>query len=415
MLKKWYTYVNGKTLYTNSLNLMINTGVLSISGFLFWLLAARLYTPNEIGIATTLFSAILMISGISTFGLNAGLLRYIPQSKSFEKRFNSSIILASILSLVFAFLYLVFLPFFSPNLVFIRSGAGIILSFFLFTIVATVNELLESVFLALKKTTSILQKTISYSVIKLVFPFFLISFGAYGIVLSIFVSMTIALFIGFAMLYSITQYRFKSQFSKHDISDMATYSFGSFISAQISNIPIYVLPILITAKISAAQTAFYFIAASIANFLFIIPKVVTQNLLVESSHDEKHMKSHVFHTSIIIISLFVPLSLFIIFFGQTILTFFGNSYSNEGFALLRLLTVAALFGCINTIYGTIFAVKKQVKLLVTTNALYSGIVLFGTFFYLAQGIISIGYVSIVAQIVLLFVNINLFRSKNSFN
>ncbi len=400
-----------RALYKNSFYLMINTGVLAISGFVFWLLVARVYTPHEIGIATTLFSAILMISGISIFGLNAGLLRYIPKSKSFHKRFNSSIILVSVWGSILSGIYLAILPLISHDLTFIRSNSFFIVSFILFTIISTISELLESVFLALKKTPYILQKNGIFSILKLVLPFLFISLGAYGIISSIFISSAFAVFIGFILLYKETSYRFHPQFSAKDISDMATYSFGSFISAQMSNLPLYLLPIIITAKLSVIQTAYYFIAASIASFLYVIPKIVTQNLLVEGSHDEKNVKSHILHSGIIIFSLFIPLAFGIIFFGQYILSLFGKNYSQEGFMLLRLLTVSSFFACFNAVFGTIYAIKKQVKLLILANTTYSAILLLYAFYFLPNGLITIGYASIIAQIVVLIVNSGIITYK----
>src|SRR6185369_10617358 len=148
MIKKFYTQIMGRTLYKNSLYLMINSAVLAFSGFLFWLLVARIYSPQEVGIATTLFSAILMISGISTLGLNAGLLRFIPKSKSFHKRLNSSIILATGAGIILASIYITILPLISYDLVFIRGNVFIIFAFIMFTFFSGVNELLDSVFIA---------------------------------------------------------------------------------------------------------------------------------------------------------------------------------------------------------------------------------------------------------------------------
>jgi O-antigen/teichoic acid export membrane protein len=411
MIIKLYRQIMGRTLYKNSLYLMLNSGMLAFSGFLFWLVAARIYNPYEIGIATTLFSAILMISGISMLGLNSGLLRYIPKSNSFDKRCNSSIIIISIGSIFFAGIYLILLPFISQDLLFVRENVFLIALFTLFTITNGINEIIDSIFLALKKTVHIVQKNVSSSIVKLVLPLVLISFGAFGIVSSLFISVGIGLLIGFVLLYKTTPYQFTFRFSKSDVSDMATYSFGTFLSGQISNIPMYLLPILITAKLSVTQTAYYFIAASIANFMFFIPKVVTQNLLVEASHDEKKLKSHLMHSAIIIFSNLLPLTIGILFFGHYILSLFGKTYSQEGFHLLQLLTGASLLGSINALFGTILAVKKQVKVLILTNAVYSITMLLATYMFLSKGIVYVGYATIFAQILLVVVNAGILQYK----
>jgi len=52
------------------------------SGFFFWIFAARLYAPEDVGLGSALISALISAMGLlcmlSMLGFNIGLIRYIP-------------------------------------------------------------------------------------------------------------------------------------------------------------------------------------------------------------------------------------------------------------------------------------------------------------------------------------------------
>ena len=66
------------SLYRNSIYLMISTLIMSVLGFVFWMVASRLYSADSIGLATAIISVMGLIVGLSVLGLNAGIIRYLP-------------------------------------------------------------------------------------------------------------------------------------------------------------------------------------------------------------------------------------------------------------------------------------------------------------------------------------------------
>src|SRR5437773_4097092 len=69
-------FLQENTLYKNSLYVMASNMVLIGSGFLFWIIAARLYGAAQIGIATSLYSLLTLLSTLSLLGFNSGLMRF---------------------------------------------------------------------------------------------------------------------------------------------------------------------------------------------------------------------------------------------------------------------------------------------------------------------------------------------------
>src|SRR3954468_12668177 len=68
------------SLLRNSFFLLATTGLNSGSGFAFWLIVAHLFAPEEVGRATTLLSAVALLSYFALMGLNSTLVRRLPST-----------------------------------------------------------------------------------------------------------------------------------------------------------------------------------------------------------------------------------------------------------------------------------------------------------------------------------------------
>ena len=69
------------SLYRNAIYLMMATAVSSIFGLAFWVVATRwLYEPEDIGLASAVISAIMLLALLATLGLDYALIRFLPNS-----------------------------------------------------------------------------------------------------------------------------------------------------------------------------------------------------------------------------------------------------------------------------------------------------------------------------------------------
>src|SRR5579859_2991335 len=64
----------GWSLMRNSVFIMGTTIATSGLGYLYWLVAAHAFTAYEVGVASTLISAMILISSLSNLGLGATLI-----------------------------------------------------------------------------------------------------------------------------------------------------------------------------------------------------------------------------------------------------------------------------------------------------------------------------------------------------
>ena len=65
-------------LYREGYALVLNSGLVSLFGVLYWLLAAHYYSPHVLGLNSAAISAMMFLAGVSQLNLMSALMRFIP-------------------------------------------------------------------------------------------------------------------------------------------------------------------------------------------------------------------------------------------------------------------------------------------------------------------------------------------------
>jgi O-antigen/teichoic acid export membrane protein len=384
-------------LYRNSLFNMASTFILGGLGFVFWIIIARLYKTESVGIATTLISIMTLLSSFTILGLNVSLNRFLPKSPSKNELINSSFVIVTSVTILASALFLFGLPLFSPQLLFLRSNIFYSISFIAFVIFCSWNILVESIFMAFRAAGNILIKNSVISILKLMLPFALIALGAYGIF-----SSTAAAF-AFGVLISITilivKFKIRPSISVNIplIKETSAYSFANYMADFMFNMPALILPIIILNVLSAKYVAYYYIASMIQNILLIIPTATSQALLTEGSYNEDELKKHVKKAITTIFVILVPATFIIVFAGNIFLRFFGKNYATEAFGFLQIYSVSTLFTALLLLSNAIMNVRHQIKALIFANVIASILTLWLSYAFISGKLVGIGWGWILGQ------------------
>src|SRR5437764_12178959 len=73
LLRRW-----GDPQHRDGLALVLSSGISSVVGLLYWVVAARLFLPEEVGVNTTLISTMTLLGITSQLNLGSALLRFVP-------------------------------------------------------------------------------------------------------------------------------------------------------------------------------------------------------------------------------------------------------------------------------------------------------------------------------------------------
>ena len=411
-ISKYIYIIRNDSLYRNSIYLMSSTAVMTIIGFFFWIISARFYTSEQVGIGTTLISIITLVSGFSFLGLGTGLIRYLPTSNRKDKKINTAFTLVMIMSLVVSLIYLTFMKTFSPKLLFVKENVFFAILFVVFALFTSLNNLSESVFVAYRSSKFILIKNTAFSITKLILPIFLIALGGYGIFLSQGIAIIIAFAISTTILILVFKYKPKLIIDFDVVKKMTRLSLGNYFAGLIVIAPTTIIPILITNILGAKFSAYFYMDMMIANVLYIIPTSTTTSLFAEGSYNEKELRMHLKKAIKIISIIIIPAILITFFFGDFFLLVFGREYSTEGFVLLRYLAASGIFITINAIGVTIINIKHKIGLLILICFINAAIILSISIILLRTnyfGVVGVGIGWLTGQGITSLIYLGLFK------
>ena len=65
-------------LYINSIFLIVSSLLNAVTGFIFWIIATRLYSAEDVGLASGIISAAMLLHLFSLMSLEFSLAHYLP-------------------------------------------------------------------------------------------------------------------------------------------------------------------------------------------------------------------------------------------------------------------------------------------------------------------------------------------------
>ncbi len=352
-------------LHRNSLYLMLNSGVTAGLGFVFWLVAARVYSTEEVGLSSALISAVTLLAFIASLGLSYGLIRFLPEvGERRQGMINSCLNLVALVSLVASLIFLVGLPLWSPAFLVIRSKFASVAAFVGFVIAWGLYSTLTNIFVSFRRAEYTLASGVVCSLLKVAGVATLgLWFGDLGIFASWGIATLFALVIGFWWFLPrlLPGYSPQLTLQKQVSNEMLHYSFANYISSTLWNAPQLILPIMIVNLLNTAANAYFFIAWSVASLLLAIPLATSTSLFAEGSYKMESAGQDLLRSLKLTVVLFLPSVLLTLALSNRVLLLFGREYASSGTGLLWLLAWAALPASINLLYIGAARVLKRLK------------------------------------------------------
>jgi len=76
-------------LYRNSLYLIFNSLIMALFGFVFWSIAAKQFSSEDVGLATAVISAVSLVANLSLLGFNVSILKFKDKSLNYTAYYKS--------------------------------------------------------------------------------------------------------------------------------------------------------------------------------------------------------------------------------------------------------------------------------------------------------------------------------------
>jgi O-antigen/teichoic acid export membrane protein len=397
-------YLFHTPLYSNAIYLILANLANALFGFVFWIIAARLYTAEAVGVASAILSAASLLTILSSLGLGYGLIRFLKSSNNPANLINSSFTLTGLLSLAVAGIFIIGLGVWSPGLSILRENPLFLVVFLLLVVMSVLTGLMDQAMMAERKAGFIFVRSLVFNILRLSLPVLLVVFSqSFGIFGSWSAATFIALLVCLFLLLPRAQHGYHPFFKidRKAVSEILHFSFLNYLSDLFWFIPGLVLPIIVVNLSGAENNAYFYIAWTMSGILTMIPTAITTSMFAEGANDEAQLKIHVRRSLKMVAILLIPAVIVVWFLGHIFLHLFGGLYAENSATLLRWLAIASLPLAINLFYFNIKRVQKKVKPVILLTALMAIIVVLASYLLLPRlGINGIGIAWLAGQSVI---------------
>ena len=359
----------------NSAYLALAVATMSFLGFVAWLVNARLFTPEAIGEATSLISAMSLIAYMSLLGFNATLVRFLPTAERPKELIDTALTLCCLAGAVIGGLYVISLPVIAPQLSFITHNLLYTISFVVLAACSALNVLTDAVFIAFRQARyNFLVDGLIQGSSKVLLPFLLVALGAFGVFASSGIAMGLAVVASLYFMRRALSHRYTPTIRRSVVREAFSFSAASYVSSVFNLLPLLVVPMIVLDRNGAAAAGYYFVAFQLANLLYSLALTATETLVAEASRAGSHLRSLALRSFLLIEGVSIAGALIIAGSGHFILLLFGHQYSAHATSALLALAAGAPASALNAWASGLLKVSQQYKAMVISNVVYCAVI-----------------------------------------
>lgn len=383
----------------NSFFMMASMVTTAGLGFLFWGLVAHLYSTERVGLATSLVSAISLISYLGLLGFNNTVVRFQATGAARNSQVTIALGITAAACVAFGLVYLTALPWISPRLLFVRQDKWFAVAFVLFCGCAGVNLLTDSVFVAARiPQYNLLVDGIIQSLTKLAMPIFLVTLGAAGIVTASGVGYAVAVIASLVAMRLRLGFRIDVRTRGTRLREQARFSLASYVSALLNLVPLLALPSIALQDLGPNAAADYFMAFQIANMLNTAGHSIASAMFTEVSHDPARMSESLRRAARLMVAVVVPASAVVILGGGIALAAFGPDYARDARSVLSILAGGAVAVAFNTWSSYAVQLAGRLRPLVASNAVFAVVTIGLAAYWGRHGLAWLGWAWVVGNL-----------------
>ncbi len=331
-----------RDLLRNAGSLAATTGLTSVLGFVFWIVAARSFTKAEIGYGAAATNAISLLGTVGMFGLGTMLIGELPRRRVRGGLFTASVVTSAVGSLVLGLFFPLVAKAFHAN---VPEMDGTLLRLLLFAVGVTLTGatmVFDEGTIGLMRGGVQLWRNLAMSGFKLLaLPVAAIlmhdQFGT-GILLSFVIGTALSMIPAFIMLV-----RSGSKiWHRPDWPDLRRL-FRVALNHNWLNLvlvtPARIIPVIVTLVVSPTASGVFYIAWMLVSFLFMVPAHLSTVLFAIASASPELIAEKLRFVLRVSLVIGLPVMAVLAISAHFALSLFGPGYAPLGTVPLWLLVI----------------------------------------------------------------------------
>jgi O-antigen/teichoic acid export membrane protein len=388
----------GDKLTVNAIALIVGTVATNVLGLAFWAVAARSYTPTEVGGAFAELAALTLLASLSQLNLTNIFVRFLPAAGRFTARFvrRGYVAVAVVATLA--------------GIAIAASGAtgsvigrGVV-PHVLFVIAVPLFALFalqDAVMASLRITTWVPVENIICAVAKLaLLPLILFGATRTGIVVSWLIPTAIAV----AVVSSLLFRRAVATVSRVETGHVpAPRKLASFVAAEyMTNVTgvlsSQLMPLIVVWRLSSTFNAYFAIPWLACSAISLVMWNVGMSFIVETVTAAEHSARRLKRSIQLWVLVLAGAVVGCVVIGPFVLPIVGHAYATHATTLLRLIGVAAPLQLVTILYQAFAWLDQRVWLLLAIQVVTSAAFLALSIALLGPyGLTGVGWAYLITQ------------------
>jgi O-antigen/teichoic acid export membrane protein len=374
----WVNSRSSHSLFSNAFALVSSNLLTAFSGYLFWIIAARRFDEELVGVGSAVISSVASIELLTNLGLGAALIRFLPgaQKESGRDRYVNVAFTARLgAALITIILFLLGLDIFAAGLSVLTAQPVLALVFVLLVVSNGFFTLLASLFIALRKSRYVLVMSVTYNVMKVLLALFsALSLGLLSLMNAFLIPIVFSILLSGSIFRSRSGSRYipALSFGFREHTDFFAYAISNYFADAFVALPYLLMPVLILNRLGPQSAAHFYPALMIAGLLRTASASISQSTFAEGAAKPEDLYKYLRSSLWLSLLTVLILGALIAIFAPWLLHLFGHHYAQEGVIILPWLLLSALpYIVLNVWCVTAFRIQKNIKFLIWISLTWS--------------------------------------------
>ena len=317
-------------------------------GFLFWLVAARFYAPDVVGLAAGVVAAVLLCTQLALFGVGSAVITLLPKDREHPARLiDNAITLTTLTGLAVGALFVALAAGMFPELGAVGRSPAYAALFGVMSALGTVGIVLDQTSTTLRRGDHALARGVLNGVLSLAALALLVlasrSAGSLAIFACWVVGGAAACLLGAVQLAGAMQrYRYRIRLTAATTRRLVAVGLPNHALTLADRAPGLLLPVLVTEMVSPATNAYWWALWMMAWVVFIVPVQVGMTLFAEVADHPQDIERLIRHALRSSVALGLGAAVVLIALADIALSLLGPQYSAAGATPLRVLVLGVV-------------------------------------------------------------------------
>ena len=326
----------------NSSLIFITTTMMAAGGAVFWVVAARLQSPEVVGVAGSLVSASDSLALFAQLGLNITLLQVLPKSQRRAADIATAALIVVSAGMVMALGYALLTPITSERIHEVLDSPLAVVLFAVLVAGCALNMLTDQIFLSINKIWSFLRLNgVFLGLAKCTLPFVLAGGGALGLYGSVGGATLACALISIVVIFRHVPGSRRPNPSPQ-LRGAKRFAGAGYLTYVLNVVPQMVLPLMVINALGSANAAVFFISVQIVTLQNSIVFAVGNSMYSEAEKSPHQRRDVVRRGGITLLVLAAGSVVVMVVMAPYFLKIFGPHYAAEGTATLRMLSLSTL-------------------------------------------------------------------------